>query len=62
MTSPTWSAQTTITTNVARVWDVLVNPSLVKRYLRGTAIEADGRVGDTITWRGEWHGMSYEDP
>ena len=46
---------------VSRVWDALVNPSIVKQYMFGTDLEADWKEGGTMTWRGEWEGKTYED-
>ena len=44
-----------------RVWQTLVDPDLVARYMHGTAVETDWTVGSPIVWRGEWQGRSYED-
>lgn len=59
----TYSAETSIEINATpeQVWDVLVNPELVKQYLHGTTMQADWREGGTITWTGEWKGQSYVD-
>ena len=46
---------------VARVWDALTRPELVRQYLFGTEMTADWRVGGAITYRGEWKGAAYED-
>ena len=45
----------------ARVWEALTRPELVKRYLFGTEMTADWRVGGALTYRGQWQGRSYED-
>lgn len=59
----TFSAQTSIEINATpeQVWDVLVNPELVKQYLHGTTMQADWHEGGAITWSGEWNGQSYVD-
>lgn len=44
-----------------RVWQVLVDPGLVARYMHGTSVETDWQVGSPIVWRGEWQGRPYED-
>ena len=44
-----------------RVWQTLVEPGLVARYMHGTAVETDWAVGSPIVWRGEWQGRRYED-
>lgn len=58
-----YSAKTSIEISATpeQVWDVLVNPDLVKQYLHGTTIQANWREGGTITWSGEWNGQSYVD-
>lgn len=63
MNKQTYAAQTSITINapLERVWDALVNPSLVRQYLHGTTVQADWRPGGAITWSGEWNGQSYQD-
>ena len=44
-----------------RVWEAIVNPSLVKQYFFGTDLSAEWRVGGTIYFRGEYEGTPYED-
>lgn len=58
-----YSSQTSIEINATpeQVWDVLVNPELVKQYLHGTTMQADWHEGGAITWSGEWNGKSYVD-
>ena len=46
---------------VGRVWDALTRPELVRQYLFGTEMTADWRVGEAITYRGQWQGASYKD-
>lgn len=50
-----------ITAPVAKVWDALTNPELIKQYLFGTEVESDWKVGSTITYKGIWNGKPYED-
>ncbi len=45
----------------SRVWQALTRPELVKRYLFGTEMAADWKVGGAITYRGQWQGKAYED-
>ena len=45
----------------AKVWDALTNPEKVKRYMHGTNLSTDWKVGSPITWKGEWKGQPYED-
>jgi uncharacterized protein YndB with AHSA1/START domain len=44
-----------------RVWQTLVEPGLVARYMHGTTVDTDWTVGSPIVWRGEWQGRQYED-
>lgn len=45
----------------SRVWQALIRPELVKRYLFGTEMTADWRVGGAVTYRGQWEGKAYQD-
>jgi pterin-4a-carbinolamine dehydratase/uncharacterized protein YndB with AHSA1/START domain len=47
--------------SVDKVWDALVNPEVVKKYMFGTNLITDWREGSPIIWKGEWQGKSYED-
>ena len=44
-----------------KVWDALVNPETIKKYMFGTNVVTDWHQGSPITWKGEWQGKSYED-
>lgn len=46
---------------VARVWDALTNPEMIKQYMFGTDVTTDWKVGSTITYTGVWEGKAYED-
>ena len=54
-------ASTTIEAPVTKVWDALVNPAVIKKYMFGTNVVSDWREGGPIVWRGEWKGKAYED-
>jgi len=54
-------ASTTVDAPVKRVWEALVTPEIIKRYMFGAAVTSTFRAGDLITWRGEWKGRPYED-
>lgn len=45
----------------ADVWDALVMPERVEKYMFGTLMSTDWSVGSPITWTGEWEGKEYED-
>lgn len=44
-----------------KAWKALVDPALVKRYLFGTDMKAEWKVGGKITYSGEWEGRKYQD-
>jgi uncharacterized protein YndB with AHSA1/START domain len=52
---------TTIDAPVAKVWDALVTPETIKRYMFGTTVVSEWKEGSSILWKGEWKGKSYED-
>lgn len=56
-------AKTSITINAPAgdVWKALTDPTMIKKYLFGTNVETDWKVGSPITYRGEWKGKKYED-
>lgn len=55
------AARITIDTPVAVVWNALVNPEVIKRYMFGTTVVSDWKVGGSIRWKGTWNGRAYED-
>ena len=54
-------AETKINTPVDLVWDALVNPDTIKKYMFGTTVSSDWKKGSSISWKGEWQGKAYED-
>lgn len=54
-------ASTTIEAPPGRVWEALVNPSMIKQYMFGTDVVSDWKEGSPIIWKGEWQGKTYED-
>ena len=57
----TATAKVTISAPIARVWDALVNPEVIKRYMFGATVVSDWQVGSPIVWKGEWKGKPFED-
>ena len=54
-------ASVTIDAPKARVWNALVDPEAIERYMFGTNVVTDWREGSPIVWKGEWKGKTYED-
>jgi len=54
-------ASVTIDAPVAKVWQALVDPAAIQRYMFNTTVITDWREGSPIVWKGEWQGKSYED-
>jgi uncharacterized protein YndB with AHSA1/START domain len=43
------------------VWAALVDPDAIARYMFGSRVTSEWRVGSTIVYAGEYEGRSYED-
>lgn len=54
-------AHITVDAPIGEVWDALVNPSMVSKYLFGATVVSDWKKGSQIAWRGVWKGKPYED-
>lgn len=54
-------ARVAIEAPVADVWNALVTPETIARYMFGTTVVSDWKEGGAILWRGEWKGKAYED-
>ena len=61
MTDHIAKAQTTIEAPTEQVWEALVNPAMIKKYMFGTNVSTDWLPGSAITWAGEYEGRAYED-
>ncbi len=44
-----------------KVWNALTDPEIVKQYFFGTNLKTSWKVGDPITFSGEWEGKAYVD-
>lgn len=44
-----------------RVWEALIKPEIVKEYFFGAVIVTDWKVGNPITFKGEFNGNKYEE-
>ena len=54
-------ASTTINAASEKVWDALVTPEAIKKYMFGTNVVSTWKEGSPIAWKGEWKGKAYED-
>lgn len=52
---------TTIHAPASKVWDAITKPELIKKYLFGTDVVSDWKVGSPIIYKGEWEGKPFED-
>ncbi|MGZ3763468.1 MAG: SRPBCC family protein [Mucilaginibacter sp.] len=55
------STSITIDATMAKVWEALTNPAIVKQYFFGTNVKSDWKKGSPIIWEGEWEGKTYQD-
>jgi uncharacterized protein YndB with AHSA1/START domain len=51
----------TFKASTTKVWEGLTDPKIVKQYFFGTDLKSDWKVGDPITFSGEWEGHKYQD-
>lgn len=61
MTNITTSVSIAIKAPIAKVWNALIDPEQIKKYLFGTDTICDWKVGSTIKFTGVWDGKPYED-
>jgi uncharacterized protein YndB with AHSA1/START domain len=54
-------AKININAPLSKVWDALINPKLIKKYMFGTDVISDWKEGSKIIWQGEWQGKTYVD-
>jgi len=50
-----------INASVSKVWEALVNPEHIKKYLFGTETISDWKAGSPIAFVGSWEGKEYRD-
>jgi uncharacterized protein YndB with AHSA1/START domain len=54
-------ASITIAASQEKVWESLTDPALIEQYFLGTNVTTTWRVGDPITYAGEYNGKPYQD-
>jgi uncharacterized protein YndB with AHSA1/START domain len=54
-------AELSINAPIDKVWNALVDPEIIKKYMFGATVTSDWIEGSKITWKGEWQGKPYED-
>jgi uncharacterized protein YndB with AHSA1/START domain len=54
-------ASVTIAAPAADVWEALVTPAAIKRYMFDATVTSDWVLGSPIVWIGDWLGRAYED-
>ena len=55
------TAEIQIDARLGRVWDALIDPRLIKKYMFGSEVVTDWQRGSPIVWKGVYEGKSYED-
>ena len=61
MTDVALQVSTVIDAPVAKVWEALTTPGIIKEYFFGTNTITDWKIGSPLIFKGEWQGKSYED-
>ena len=46
---------------VTKIWDALVKPEIIEKYMFGADVTSDWKEGSNITWEGEMDGKPYKD-
>ncbi|VXB18633.1 Activator of Hsp90 ATPase 1 family protein [Arthrobacter sp. 9V] len=54
-------ASTVVAATPEEVWVALTDPALIRKYFLGTNVTTTWRVGDPITYEGEYNGKPYQD-
>ena len=55
------AASITIKASIDQVWNALVRPKLIKKYMVGKEVVTDWKVGSNIVWKGISNEKPYED-
>jgi uncharacterized protein YndB with AHSA1/START domain len=55
------TAETEISASPEQVWDVLIDPEEIKKFMFGADVRTDWKKGSPITWQGVYEGKEYTD-
>jgi uncharacterized protein YndB with AHSA1/START domain len=47
-------ASIAVEASIAKVWDALINPEVIRQYMFGTDVVPDWKIGSSIVWKGKW--------
>ncbi len=61
MTTQAAQVSTELDTSLDTAWKALTNPAVLGRALFGSQVETSWKVGDPISFHGEWQGRHFED-
>ncbi|HVO72721.1 MAG TPA: SRPBCC family protein [Ignavibacteriaceae bacterium] len=61
MTGLSLEKSVVINAPVEKVWDALVNPKIIKKYLFGTDAVSDWKEGSPLQFKGVYEGKEYAD-
>jgi hypothetical protein len=53
--------ETDINAPAAKVWQALTDPEIVRQYFFGSNLKSTWKIGEPISFSGEYEGQSYED-
>ncbi len=51
----------TVAAPAEKVWEALVTPSLIEKYMMGSQVESGWKEGSDIVWKGVFKGKPFED-
>lgn len=57
----TTKAQIAIEAPLGEVWNALINPEIISKYMLDTTVVSNWQQGGDIKWKGQWKGKAYED-
>lgn len=54
-------AEVVVDAPVVKVWDALMDPEMIKKYMFGAEVKTSWKEGEPITYEGMWNGEPFED-